>query len=132
MKKNLLNWMTILMVAIVSVGFVSCSNDDDDNNESRTVTNYKEAINGTWRVTYDSWGETETDIITFNGANMYFEAVTTHHTYNGTYSVVENIVYLSESTDKYPFNVIVISNMTESSFVGKTDDDMVIKGTRIK
>lgn len=30
MKKNLLNWMTILMVAIASVGFVSCGDDDDD------------------------------------------------------------------------------------------------------
>ena len=120
------------MVAIVSVGFTSCGDDDNDNIENRTVTNYKEAINGTWRVTYDLWGETKTDIFTFNGTNMYFEAVTTSRTYNGEYSVVENVVYLSESTNKYPFNVIVISNMTESSFVGKTDDDMVIKGTRIK
>lgn len=30
MKKYLLNWMTILMVAIVSLGFVSCGDDDDD------------------------------------------------------------------------------------------------------
>ena len=35
MKKNLLNWMTILMVVIVSVGFVSCGDDDDDDNNSK-------------------------------------------------------------------------------------------------
>ena len=29
MKKNLLNWMTILMVAIVSIGFVSCGDDEN-------------------------------------------------------------------------------------------------------
>ncbi|MBR5655133.1 MAG: hypothetical protein IKW98_00395 [Prevotella sp.] len=31
MKKNLINWMTIFMVAIMSVSFMSCSSDDDDN-----------------------------------------------------------------------------------------------------
>ena len=30
MKKFLLNWTTVLMVAILSVGFISCSSDDDE------------------------------------------------------------------------------------------------------
>jgi len=30
MKKNLLNWMVILLAVIVSAGFVSCGDDDDD------------------------------------------------------------------------------------------------------
>lgn len=41
MKKLLLSWATVFMVAIVSVGIVSCSKDDDDNgggNGSMTAT----------------------------------------------------------------------------------------------
>lgn len=50
MKKYLLNWMTILMVAIVSVGFVSCGDDDDDEKGST------ESIVGTW-VYFERDGE---------------------------------------------------------------------------
>lgn len=58
MKKNLLNWMTILMVAIVSVGFVSCGDDDDeDEKKIDEVT-----IIGTWRLDYSSGYE----LLTFN------------------------------------------------------------------
>lgn len=42
MKKNLLKWMTILMVAIVSVGFVSCGGDDDDENNKKADDSSKE------------------------------------------------------------------------------------------
>lgn len=42
MKKYLLNWMTILMVAVVSVGFVSCGDDDDDDKKETS------SIVGTW------------------------------------------------------------------------------------
>lgn len=48
MKKYLLNWMTILMVAIVNVGFVSCGDDDDDKNEEGI------SIVGTWRHDFSS------------------------------------------------------------------------------
>ena len=34
MKKFILYWMSILLVAIVSVGFVSCGNDDNDSDET--------------------------------------------------------------------------------------------------
>ena len=47
MKKNLLNWMTILMVAIVSIGFVSCGDDDDEKKDSVA------SIVGTWVGTVD-------------------------------------------------------------------------------
>ena len=45
MKKNLISWMTILMVAIVSAGITSCG-DDDDKNEVSLV--------GTWSLNYDT------------------------------------------------------------------------------
>ena len=48
MKKNSINWMIILMVAIMSVGFMSCSKDDDSSKDETVVS-----IVGTWR--YD-WG----------------------------------------------------------------------------
>ena len=67
MKKNLLNWMTILMVAIVSVGFVSCGDDDDDEKEG--------AIIGTWRSDWSDEGGTGYTLITFyaNGSGNLIE-----------------------------------------------------------
>ena len=59
MKKYLLNLMTILMVTIVSVGFVSCGGDDDDDEIS---------IVGTWRCDWsDGDGYT---ILTFNSNGL--------------------------------------------------------------
>lgn len=36
MKKNFLNWMTIVMVTIVSVGFTSCGDDDEPKDVNKT------------------------------------------------------------------------------------------------
>lgn len=36
MKKNFLNWMTIVMVTIVSVGFTSCGDDDEPEDVNKT------------------------------------------------------------------------------------------------
>ena len=52
MKKNILNWMTILMVAIVSVGFISCGDDDDDKQGSIPDTNPSSII-GSWVKIYE-------------------------------------------------------------------------------
>lgn len=78
MKKNLLNRMTILMVAIVNIGFVSCGDDGDDNGQNNKGTGYSpgEAIDLGLSVKWAScnvgakkdsevgdfylWGETET------------------------------------------------------------------------
>lgn len=108
--------------------YVSCSKDDDKETKQN---NYKEMIVGKWAVSYSLWGEEETDIITFNGKNMYFEAVCSLSTYRGEYSVVENVVSLNESTGKYPLDVIVIKKMTEDSFIGQADYVGEIKGKRI-
>ena len=45
--------MTIMMVAIVSVGFVSCGDDDDDEKTDGI------SIVGTWRYSNDYYGEPE-------------------------------------------------------------------------
>ena len=78
MKKNLLNRMTILMVVIVSVGFVSCGDDDDDigNNNKEIDNSPADAVDLGLSVKWTScnvgatkdsevgnfylWGETET------------------------------------------------------------------------
>lgn len=125
--KKLLLVITILIGCMI---YMSCSKDEDNNN--KVITNFKEAIVGTWYVTYNTY-RTNTDIITFNGKNMYFEAKCSLRTYSGSYSVIDNVITLSEATGKYPLDAIVITNMTESSFVGKADDYIgEIKGTRIK
>lgn len=49
MKKHLLNWMTILMAAIVSVGFVSCGDDDEKTEDNVSLV-------GTWRHDFGSNG----------------------------------------------------------------------------
>ena len=40
MKKYLLNWMAIMVVAVVSVGFASCGDDDEEGSNTSIV--------GTW------------------------------------------------------------------------------------
>ena len=44
MKKYLLNIMTIIMVAVMSAGFVSCSDDEDE------VSIPLESLYGTWNI----------------------------------------------------------------------------------
>ena len=34
MKKNFLNWLTVMLMAFVCVGFAACGGDDDDNGSS--------------------------------------------------------------------------------------------------
>lgn len=80
MKKNLLNWMTILMVAIVSVSFVSCGDDDDeDEKKIDEVT-----IIGTWRCDYSDGYE----LLTFNsnGKGTYSE-----YYYEGKKEILDEI-----------------------------------------
>ena len=50
-KKNLWRLMAILMVAMLSVGFVSCGDDDDEDGPSGS------SLTGTWKETY--YQETE-------------------------------------------------------------------------
>lgn len=61
MKKNLLNWMAILMVTIMSVSFVSCGSDDDDKDGNNNTDPL--AIVGTWVKFY----EKETKWVLSNG-----------------------------------------------------------------
>ena len=123
MKKNLLNWMTILMVAIVCVGFVSCGGDDDDSN---SVTD-PSAIIGTWVKFYEKetkwvlsngdWVKTSEDEDNNHGGQsaVYFGADGTYYqmyNYDGSwqkatgtirsYSIQGNNLILSSSSTMSP------------------------------
>ena len=81
MKKYLLNWMTILMVAIVSVGFVSCG-DDDDNDKKETSS-----LVGTW-VYFERDGDYSLSLMyTFNSdgtfKHVWQETISWDKSYSG-------------------------------------------------
>lgn len=48
MKKFFLYWMTIMVVAILSIGITSCSKDDDDDGSSPS-TELVNQLQGTWQ-----------------------------------------------------------------------------------
>lgn len=76
MKKYYLSMMTTLMVAILSVGFASCSKDDDADD-----FNYpKETLYGTWKMSEVKMSET--------GSYVSWPMQATSATFNsdGTYS----------------------------------------------
>ena len=65
MKKNLFNWMTILMAAIASVGFSSCGGDDDGDQSGGSNDN-SIVLNLTSHKWYGS--STDYDVYSYGGA----------------------------------------------------------------
>lgn len=75
MKKYYLNMMTALMVAVLCVGFASCSSDDDDD------FNFpKETLYGTWKMSEVKMSESASYI------NWPMKATTATFKSDGTYS----------------------------------------------
>ena len=80
MKKNLLKWMAILMIAIVSDSFVSCGDDDDDKGGNNGTN--PTSIVGTWVKIYEketkwtltngNWVKTSEDEDNENGQSALF------------------------------------------------------------
>ncbi len=105
MSKYIFNWLTILMVAIVSIGFASCGGDDDI---------------GTWMETQDS------------GTKLYLVLLANGH---GSWEVEQSKGHIEndgEFTYTYKDNVITISyvddNTVEKLYViGLTADRLTIK-----
>lgn len=86
MKKNILKGLlTIMMVAFVSMNFVSCSDDDDDKKDSKNDSN-TESIIGTWRWS----GYNDTSELTFypdgRGVEIYQEGGKGTYTDSFTYT----------------------------------------------
>mgnify|MGYP007101875552 CR=1 FL=1 len=84
-KKNLLHLMAIMMVAMLSVGFASCSSDDDEEDNG-----YSTSILGSWQ-TEDENFSTE---LSFNANGTCTElmemkgmSIAAKMRYSGTYNV---------------------------------------------
>ena len=121
MRKYILKWMTILMVAIVSVGFVSCGGDDDGNNNNNKEEQSSASIIGTWRNDWGSGARSYTAYSFFeDGTGLMFDkgngAQRFTYTYNSHPQSV-NIVY--SEYDKESMN---ISKLTSSSLVMDGDE----------
>ena len=126
MKKFLLNWMTILVVAIVSVSLVSCGDDEDDNNDNNNNNNNNKeeqssaSIIGTWRNDWGSGARSYTAYSFFeDGTGLTFDkgnsAKRFSYTYNSNPQSV-NIVY-----SEYDKNM-TISKLTSSMLVMNGDE----------
>lgn len=73
MKKSILSWMTIALMAFVCVGFAACGgSDDDDDGGGSSSSN---PLYGTWKASgsnsYWSWTET----LTFSKSTATYEAI---------------------------------------------------------
>ena len=118
MKKNLLKCMTFLMVSIMSVGFVSCGDDDDD--EKKSNEGELTAIIGTWMETQDS------------GTKLYLVLLANGH---GSWEVEQSKGHIEndgEFTYTYKDNVITISYVDDNTIeklyvIGLTADRLTIK-----
>ena len=119
MKKNFMYLMTMMMVAMLSVGFASCGSDDDDGGSS----SYDKLIVGAWkqthRIIYDADGsvnfesdrETSMEIFGEDGTYTYIEGYITEST---KWSVTGNRLILGNE------NYIIIS-LTENSMTLEYD-----------
>ena len=125
-KKDLFNWMTILMVAIVSVGFVSCGDDDDDNNK---------LIIGTWRR---SWGDGPRQYTAYSffddGTGLSFDKGNGAERFTYAFDSQTKIVSIEYS--EYYKEQMTVSKITSNSLVMDGDEykkveltyDMLILG----
>lgn len=114
MKKDLLKWMTILMVAIVSISFVSCSNDDDNNKQDDEETTT--SIIGTWRDSWDDGPYGYTAYSFFDdGTGLYFDKGNSAECFTYTYNVPSNNV--SIEYNEYDKEQMTVSKVTSNTLV---------------
>jgi len=113
MKTKLLSWMTIAMMAFVSVGFASCGGDDDDKNGGGsgggTSSN---VLVGTWsRDYYTGDGTKAKEVFTFSASsgtyrNAYQTATFTYAAANGYIAIKIRYSDSSEVIDDvWPYSV---------------------------
>lgn len=119
-KKNLFPICAIMMIALVSIGFVSCSDDDDDGNP----------IVGSWSCTNHYYGGTDTYVFksdntfTWSCTGEWWDANSGRYSYNPENGLL--IITRKEGTYVY----IVIS-LSKSSFTIMDEDESVYTYYRI-
>ncbi|MBQ7422344.1 MAG: hypothetical protein IJV27_09430 [Prevotella sp.] len=99
-KKFFWNLLTFMLVAMLSVSFVSCSSDDDDSVDNSIVGTWEDTnyIDGTWQWTFNSNGKgsckvsdrttyTFTFDFSFNGSTLKISGEEDGERYTDTYSV---------------------------------------------
>ena len=92
--------MAIMMVAMLSLGFASCSSDDDDSIDSSIIGTWEETnyTDGTWQWTFNSNGKgsckvtnrttyTFTFDFSFSGSTLKITGEEDGERYTDTYSV---------------------------------------------
>ena len=115
MKKNILNWMTIFMVAFVSVGFASCGGDDNKEDDILSIV-------GTWRYDFSSGYV----LLTFNRDGTYTHREFDHGQWeddkNGKYVFVNNnlsFTYYSKARGKDVSETYEVISLTTTQLLIK-------------
>jgi hypothetical protein len=67
MKKTFLNWMTLVLMAFVSVSFLSCGSDNDDSSGGDGTVG---SLNGSWVRDDDRYDDGSTEHWTFNNGKF--------------------------------------------------------------
>lgn len=116
MKKYYLSMLTVLMVAILSVGVISCSKDDDNNSFNYSM----ETLYGTWKISkmkmseggsYTNWVLTPTTA-TFN-SNGTYSGYGYFGNGSGTYSAKGNTITTYVGGEVYVvYTVLSLSGST--------------------
>lgn len=129
MKKYFYNLMTLMMVAVLSVGVSSCSKDDDDD------FNYsKESLYGTWKISqvkmsesgsYVSWPMKATTA-TFNSDGTYSGSGYFGNG-SGTYTAKGNTITTYVSGNVYiVYTVLSLNGSTAELKMTKPGSDEVL------
>lgn len=135
MKENVLNWTTILMVAIVCIVIVSCGDDDDAYDNKQGQDEMKVSIIGSWRY---SWGDGPRGYTAYSffddGTGLVFDKGNGAERFTYTFDAPTGIV--SIEYDEYYKDQMTISQITSESLVIDGDEykkveltyDMLILG----
>lgn len=123
MKKNILYFFGVLLVAILSIGFVSCGDDNDDENNAQGGDNTSTLLVGTWsrNVTGSCTGS---EAWTFNK--------------NGTGTFVMNTT-CNKASEPFTYNIITWDSSSRIGYIRivytnenrKVDMDFTLNGNTI-
>ena len=141
MKTRIFNCFTILMVAIVSVGFVSCDNSDESDNTNNGNINKgktrKECLLGTWNFSANTASGSEEISITFFENGTYADH---DHKYNnrnieGYYILsADSITFIEVQSVNYKYKKSVkILELTDNTLLFEGQNisyDGIFRGTK--
>ena len=128
MKKNVLNWMIFMMVAIVSVTLISCSSDDN-NDESYSIIGRWESRHGNAYSQITFYEDGKGHDITYDSGKVDYEG---NFTYVFDSKTMRIIVY--EEGETFELKVISLTAQTliiEVTEFGKVSDKEILTLTRL-